>query len=594
MDAAALLAATRPPGSAEPQREHTPDDRWADAPAAPPATPELTAERGPLLAGAAAAAGKGNVVRAAILCTRAGDGPGAADFLGKLVEELGRVLEWDADTRGEWKQALAPLLAPASAGIWPRAARCLYELQKIPNSLSQEVYAIDLPEYIRTFGRRPVKRHLPHARVVHLLMHLKQSHKQLLRTGISEQARFRLDRLFHHEIHRAEHKIRHEFTPIIRAAVDESGLRPTTRVEVIARDKLVAEMLDRVCDKGHLRIGDLRDAIARNQLKIPDLKSPGEFFRGNALLRADVRLSYDLDGVYRRGEFYLRWLQRVSGLFFGTRFGRLLTLYLLIPFGGAFMALVAVKEMQHLGGKVVSVAGRVLSQKPAAAKPAAGTTTTVKEELPPDGVITEDEIEFDEDGDPIWVDKATTTFKQVFTASPPHESPLPPWPVVVVFGVVLLLLIHAPPFRRAVFQVLKYLWRAVRGVLWDGPRAVLRSKFVKSIRTSGPARFANKYLTAPLVVTLIVVLVMWALGANAARLAKWGGITFAAVAVLSNTRFGWLIQDRLAEAASDRWRLIRVNLLYGLLVGILAFFQRVANWVEQRLYAVDEDVVWKP
>jgi hypothetical protein len=590
VDSDALLAASRPPGSADPDREHCPADLYGDKPVTPAAQTVLeTGERAPLLANATAAVGKGNFVRAAILATRAGNGPVAADALGKMVDQLGGVLGWDDGTRNEWKQALAPLLAPASASIWPRAARCLYELQKIPNGLAQEVYAIDLPEYIRTFGGRPVKRHLPRARGVLILMHLKRAHKQLLRTGVPEKERLRLDGLFKHDVHHLEKKIREEFTPIVRAAIDDSGLKPADRVEVIARDKLVAEMLDRVCDKGHLRISDLRDAVARNQLKIPDVKGPGEFFRGNALLRADTRLSRDLDGVYRRGEFYMRWLQRVSSLFFGTPLGRALTLYLLIPFGGALMTLVAIEEVRHLGGKIVSVVSRTLTKKPTAEKVAAPAPAAPQPLQITDNVITDDEIEFDEDGNAIIAQKTITLTLQLFTASPPHQgSVLTAWPTVVGFGVFLLLMIHAPPFRRGVFFGLKYLWQVIRYVLWDLPRGVLHSKFVKSIRRSGPARFANKYLTAAVLISLVVVLVMWALGANAGRLAKWGGITFAVVALFTYTRWGWMLQERVAEAASDRWRLIRVNLLYGLVAGILAFFQKVANWVEQRLYAVDE------
>ncbi len=49
----------------------------------------------------------------------------------------------------------------------------------------------------------------------------------------------------------------------------------------------------------------------------------------------DEQLDLALDGVYRKGDFYLRWLQVVSSLFFGTRLGRFATLYLIIPFGGA-------------------------------------------------------------------------------------------------------------------------------------------------------------------------------------------------------------------------------------------------------------------
>ena len=68
-------------------------------------------------------------------------------------------------------------------------------------------------------------------------------------------------------------------------------------------------------------MGNLRDAISRNDLKLPDLSEPRDFLRGDELLRADRKLALALDGVYRRGEFYLRWMQRLSSLAFGTRIG---------------------------------------------------------------------------------------------------------------------------------------------------------------------------------------------------------------------------------------------------------------------------------
>ena len=68
-------------------------------------------------------------------------------------------------------------------------------------------------------------------------------------------------------------------------------------------------------------LGDLRDALSRNNLKQPDFAGAADFLRGDALLRADGRLAVALDGVYQRGEFYLRWMQRFSSLAFGTRTG---------------------------------------------------------------------------------------------------------------------------------------------------------------------------------------------------------------------------------------------------------------------------------
>ena len=51
-----------------------------------------------------------------------------------------------------------------------------------------------------------------------VLMALHKTHKQMLRAGLSEQAQLRLDRLIHHERHRREHAIGHEFAPIIGRA----------------------------------------------------------------------------------------------------------------------------------------------------------------------------------------------------------------------------------------------------------------------------------------------------------------------------------------------------------------------------------------
>ena len=56
-----------------------------------------------------------------------------------------------------------------------------------------------------------------------------------------------------------------------------------------------------------------------------------------------------LDGVYRRGEFYLRWMQRLSSLGFGTGVGRFLTRFAVVPFGGAFVTLAFVHAMRGNG-----------------------------------------------------------------------------------------------------------------------------------------------------------------------------------------------------------------------------------------------------
>jgi hypothetical protein len=635
VDADALFPKSRPQGSADPEREPTPDERWA-APVAPAADPGTAAPAGDasnLLRRATAAEQKGNAVRAAILRNQAAAAlqgadrdraaEAAAGSVRVLVDRLGDLLKWDPDTREEWRQALRPLLPAAARGIWPRAARCLYELQRLPADFAREVYAVDLPEYIRTFGRRPLRRELPHARPVMMLMAFRKAHAQLLRAGLSEHEQLRLDRLMHHEIRRQEHAIRHEFTPIVERELTAAGLVPGSRAEAVSRDKLVAELLDRVCERGYLRIGNLRDAVARNQLKLPDLAGPGEFVGGDPLLRADTKLAYALDGVYRRGEFYLRWIQRVVSVFFGTPWGRLLTLYLLLPFGGAFLALMFAEEMRHLGGKVAAfvsksigrpVPARAVAPPVAPVKPASGITPAptplpVAPAPQPAG-----EWKFDEDTlefyfeEPPPVAKPNTldrifehqkegaelvvgVFVPASTPPPPEEhdaSFLIEWPTVLGFGVFLMLMFHVPPFRRAVLWVLGGVWRLVRGAAWDVPARLWRSPALRAVRLSAAVRMLHRHVATPLGLSLILVGVLFIFGFPLEFLLRWGWLSFLLLLAAYNTGPGWAFQDRLAEQLSDWWRVVRVNLLPGLLGWIIDGFRWLANWFERQLYAVDE------
>jgi hypothetical protein len=125
----------------------------------------------------------------------------------------------------------------------------------------------------------------------------------------------------------------------IRQVLEEVGLIPHNLAEQIEQERVVQTLADRIVETGHLNIGQLRDAISANQLKLRDLQGLGEWWNGDQLLAADKKLSLRLDGVYRRGEVYLRWFQRLSSIFFGTCLGRWFSLFVALPFGGAYLVL---------------------------------------------------------------------------------------------------------------------------------------------------------------------------------------------------------------------------------------------------------------
>ncbi len=602
-DVASLLAGTRPPGASEPHREAAPEERWttADTPGVPSHHPGQTAG---LLLHAQEAEGVGNNVRAAVLYTQlAGvvssdaqqEAVGRARAaIGRVVDALGSLFDWEHHTRQEWRQSLEPLLIPAATGVWPRAARSLYELQKISADFSRDVFAVDLPEYLRTLGRRPIRRPLPHAKPVRILMGLKQARAQMLRAGLGLVAQLRLDRLFHHQIHILENEIRDRFTPILDDALNRAGLVPADTVGDIAGKKLVAELLDRVCDRGYLRIGDLRDAIARNRLKMADLAGPRELLTGDALLKADTNLAYALDGVYRKGEFYLRWIQRFSALTFGTHIGRLFTLFVALPFGGSFLTLMFLEEMRHISGKVAAYVSKPAA-KPA---PPPATTPTVPqtETRPADPAQPADvdvgEFEVDDDGEVVIQNPVKRIRAAVETVTPGaiehHHSGLTALPTILGFGVFILLMIHAPPFRRSFVAFLGHLWWLIRGVFWDVPLGVWRSPQVRRLRQSRAVRFLFRHFWSPLLITALVLGIMLLVGVNPRFLLRWWWAIWAGLTVAYNTPWGWILQDRIAESVSDWWRVVRVNLLPGLLATIIDWFRSLASWVERQLYAVDE------
>ena len=195
-------------------------------------------------------------------------------------------------------------------------------------------------EWALSLGRRPLKRPLPNQREVLLCKHLRSAARRLPAVRIADGQRRQLKQQLDAAIQRIEGQVRERLRPLVTGVLDEVGLLPQNAVERVSRKKLVEELLDQVVERGYLNIGHLRDAISRNHVKLPDVldtsshperhrASAGRLarcgigvspqavpcglktlWRGDKLLQADRRLAVVLDGVYRRGEIYMRWMQR--------------------------------------------------------------------------------------------------------------------------------------------------------------------------------------------------------------------------------------------------------------------------------------------
>ncbi|MBY0230372.1 MAG: hypothetical protein K2W96_13900, partial [Gemmataceae bacterium] len=389
----------------------------------------------------------------------------------------------------------------------------------------QPLYAADLVEPLVTWFQRPVKRRLPDLPLVLAVGRVRKAMSRLPAARMPDASRSKLEALLRAAEHRLEAKLRQALRPKIVAALDEAGLVPQGTAERLSRDRIVEELLDKAAERGFLGMGDLRDALARHRLKLPDLRSPLEPLTGDPLLRANENLARSLDGIYRRGEAYLRWMQTLSSLFFGTLPGRLLVLYALLPFLGALFTLLGfdylVEEIHHFFHDVPKV----------------------------------------------------KTFR---------------WESLVAVSVFYLLLLHVPAFRAGVGKGFVWLWRGLRGVLYDAPASVLRLPPVRAFLASAPMQLLWQFVLRPLLWTLPLLLVLWLCSVPWEWTLGVGAAWFLVVAVALNSRLGLMIEESAADGLSRTWLLIRDDLLMGLIRAILWAFAWLMERIDVWFYSIDE------
>lgn len=446
-----------------------------------------------------------------------------------LVLRLQAALELTDDEVRPWLAMCERLLPAARRGFWNANARLLYDLQQVCLDHEQEIYKIDLLRWIAR--QTPLKRPLPNQRIVLMSKHLRSAALRVPAVMIDEAGRHELGELLHSAANAAEMILRKRFEPIVAASLDDAGFVPRSVVERVAFRKMTSELLDGIVQRGFLTIGDLRDAISRNQLKMPDLTGPREFFSGDPLLRADRKFASSLDGVYQRGPFYLRWLQRLNALTFGIPSGRVFTSYIALPFGLAFLLLMAIEEVAHLVTGIF----------------------------------------------PGWHEAGTPHTKLVYSR----------WNTVLL-GCVFFAVIHSPPMREWLMWFLKRTRKFLRIAFLDIPRRIASLPLVAWLLRSFPFMLFRRFVLAPLVATAIFWLLLPWIGAYQPLSRWWGLAIFVASVVILNSRVGRDTEELTREFLSRTWYRIRVHLLMGLFTLIVDAFRWLMDSLERVLYAVDE------
>jgi hypothetical protein len=563
LNPSALFEATRPRGAADPAPEPEvhfdepiPDDD--DQVETPPTERPSDRRFRKLMRRADKAGSLGNHVKAAVLRMRASrlvDARRAAEARARVKQELDRLaarlrsaLEIDDAEAARWSESLLPLVEPAGRGFWRREYRLLYDVQNVCVDHEREISTIDVVEWVLSGFRRPIRRRLPGQREVLMSKHLRTAARRLLAVRLSDQHRAPLAGLLRSAMHQAEMQLRRRFRPLIDEAIGSVGLAPRHLPERVARRKLVEELLDRIVDRGFLTMFDLRDAISRNNLKLPDLIEDRlypdggklyfaglnwpdlavvrEFMRGDRVLRADRRLSDLLDGVYRRGEVYLRWPQRMSFLAFGTASGRLIVRYIALPYGGAYVAVMGLHHLVAEGAHLISGA-RV----------------------------------------------------SLFT-------PIGLW--VLALGTLLLCILHVVAFRRACAAGVRRVFQLGKMLFYDLPVWLRRWPLMRRILDSRLFRRTKQFLVKPLFYTCLVLLAFPELAEGWDITLISGATVFVAVNVVLNSRLGRNAEELTTDWVVRAWARFRFRFLAAALQIVIDFFNRVVDTLDRLLYSVDE------
>jgi len=517
-----------------------------------------------------------------------------------LTERLRRAIEFRAEETDNWHSSLWELATNSVHGFWNSEKRLLYDLQKVCLDHERVTYKVDLVKWIVSRGQRPLRRPLTNLREVTMAKHLASAASRLVYVRLSGIERERLTQLLHDAARLAEEQMRTRMRPALGQTLLDVELRPTSVPEQVAFDKLVEDSLDCIASRGYLTMGYLRDAISKNDLKLPDLSQFRELYQGDHLLRADDRLDVAMDGVYRRGEFYLRWLQITSSLFFGTRVGRFATQFLIIPFGGAVVIVEGVSHIIDLFNRRVakataessaSASSTDLNDETATADAEDETVGNVEQVPPPDATTQVVEranlngqtaVEESREIIAVTPRNADDAVDQVVG----RQQEMLSW--ILVIGFLLMFLIHVVPFRRWFFRAVSSVWRRTRKILIDFPLKIIRLPFVQLLLRNRTFVRIRRLILMPCIVSLAgTQAIPWIVMGETLNW-WWTGSIAILLSMALNSRLGQDTQELTAEWVGNAWYKLRARVVMAVIEWIIDMFRMVLNFIERFLYAVDE------
>jgi len=269
----------------------------------------------------------------------------ARQHLRVLVSDIQHRLGLGEDGIDEATAVLDSLLEKADQGYRNREEKLLRELENIRRDVISPPQSLDLLGWFLSGGISRLRRPMARVDIIRATRFLRQAQQHLTFTRIDNAARQRVDALLRKARAFNENQAREDIGPMLSEALQDAGFGQESRLGKLALGQVVENLVDRILEQGFLTFQNLRDTLAISPVKMPDLSEFSEWVRGDSLLLLDRRLANLLEGIYQPSELYGATLERTTAAFFGTFWGRFLSLYILFPYLSAF---ILVEFVYHL------------------------------------------------------------------------------------------------------------------------------------------------------------------------------------------------------------------------------------------------------
>ena len=160
--------------------------------------------------------------------------------------------------------------------------------------------------------------------------------------------------------------------------------------------------------------------------------------------------------------------------------------------------------------------------------------------------------------------------------------------LVLILGLMLMALIHAPSFRKFALGMAAKALRFAKTVLFETPMLLLKLPVLLNLWNSTFFVRIRRYVITPTILAIFLGRALpWLVGGR--ELAWWwvGGIGILASGML-NTRLGRDAQELTRDWVEDAVHQLQARLLFAFIGWVVDFFRFLLSTMERVLYAVDE------